>query len=241
MSATELMDHSFSVREPGNKPDPDAVREFLATTDPFRRLSSQDLAATADVARVESFSAGTHVYAEGESVCHLWILMAGRVEVLKYAADGRSRGIETIFPGELFGSIYDNVQDQRSHSDSAVASVDSLIVRVPFPTFIYLTHRSLGFVSGLCTLYSRRIGEIEARVSGSNDPVEKRLARTLVELSDRLGKRIRITRREIAELAGTTVETSIRTLKSFERKHWISSGRGEITLRSLSDLRSLGE
>jgi CRP-like cAMP-binding protein len=74
--------------------------------------------------------------------------------------------------------------------------------------------------------------------SFAHDPVPARLARALLAAA-REGE-ARVTRRALAEAAGTTVETAIRVLRRFERAGWI---RGEVRLVHVVDepaLRRLG-
>jgi CRP/FNR family transcriptional regulator len=137
----------------------------------------------------------------------------------------------------MYGSIYDRLHAGRTYPNTAVAYADSTSLQIPMATFIYLMNRSLPFVTGLCTLYSRRISEMQSLNSMAQEPVAKRVARALLDLSQRTGKTLTMTKREIGELVGTSVETSIRTLSAFEKKHWISSTRGEIRLLDTAKIK----
>ena len=77
---------------------------------------------------------------------------------------------------------------------------------------------------------------------------ESRIVSTLRALAPRFGtscaqedqRRIYLTRRELADLAGTTPETAIRITKNFERDGLLDlSGPGIIKILSLNNLREL--
>jgi len=67
--------------------------------------------------------------------------------------------------------------------------------------------------------------------------VEKRILHVLVNLVSEFGNTIPLTRREIAEMAGTTVETSIRTFSRLEEEGLVSTSRGRIMVKDGQKLR----
>jgi len=77
--------------------------------------------------------------------------------------------------------------------------------------------------------------------------VESRIASLLLKLSDRSGEKgdagvfigTKLTKQDIAEMVGTTVETSIRTLSRFKKLGIISEKEGKIFIQNSEKLRSL--
>ena len=63
----------------------------------------------------------------------------------------------------------------------------------------------------------------------------------LIQLQKEHGDTLPFTKREIAELAATTVETTIRTISAFAKKGWVSSARGKITLKAPAEIKKLLE
>ena len=72
-----------------------------------------------------------------------------------------------------------------------------------------------------------------------HDPVERRVAQALLALRKKFGDSIPPTRQEIAELAGTTVETAIRTISRFQQEGWVRSNRGKVHLLQPDSLSRL--
>ena len=62
---------------------------------------------------------------------------------------------------------------------------------------------------------------------------------TLLELAGKHGETLSFTKREISEIAATTVETTIRVMSGFQKKGWISSTRGKIRIEALDKLQAV--
>ena len=71
------------------------------------------------------------------------------------------------------------------------------------------------------------------------DSVERRLAQTLLTLSQKFGPTIPLTKHELAELANTTVETTIRILSQLKKRGVLKSSRGSTTIAKLDQLQAL--
>ena len=67
---------------------------------------------------------------------------------------------------------------------------------------------------------------------------DQRIARWL---ANRAGPTIHVTQQELAQELGTVREVVSRTLKSFENRGWISSGRGTITVLQVAALAKHAE
>lgn len=73
--------------------------------------------------------------------------------------------------------------------------------------------------------------------------VERRIVEALLELAPRIGEsthggtRIELTRRDIAEIVGTTVETCIRVFSRLKAQGLVESHRGWIVIRDMEALR----
>ena len=71
------------------------------------------------------------------------------------------------------------------------------------------------------------------------DSVDRRLAHVLLRLSDDFGKTLPFTHKEISEMGGTALETSIRVLSKMKRKGWLTVKRGQISLLKVGELRKI--
>ena len=75
----------------------------------------------------------------------------------------------------------------------------------------------------------------------AGERVEQRIAGILIMLSSKFGPELPFTRQEIADMAGTTIETTIRTMTRFKENGIIKSTRGRITVLDKNSLRTISE
>lgn len=64
-----------------------------------------------------------------------------------------------------------------------------------------------------------------------------RIAFKLLTMCEQFGSDVPLTRRELGELAGTSVETAIRQIKDFERRGWVRLKRGHVRIIDRAALR----
>jgi CRP-like cAMP-binding protein len=217
----------------------DKIKDFLAGMDPFRALPAAELGWLASIAQTCEHAKGETVFSEGDEATSVWILSEGRIQILKYTSDGKPRTIEVINPRDLYGTLCRIGGAGQSYPCTAVAAVDSISLRIPDSVFLDLFRRYQCMVTGVCTLCSSRLVMMQELTCTSQEPVEKRIVRTLFQLSNTHGNTLPYTKRQIGEMAATTVETTIRTLSQFQKKKWIASSRGTITLKNTHQLESL--
>ncbi len=216
-----------------------AVKTFLSSIDPFRGLPPAELDRLASIAQEIKHAKGETVFTEGEEAASVWVLYQGRLEIFKYTSDGKPRAIEIIQPKDLFGTLCRLGNNGRSYPCTAIASVDSVSFRIADSVFLDMFQRNPSMVSGVCALCSTRLNMMQELTCSTQEPVEKRLVRTLLQLSKTHGNVLPYTKRQIGELSATTVETTIRTLSRFQKSNWISSSRGQILLKNTAKLEAL--
>ena len=71
--------------------------------------------------------------------------------------------------------------------------------------------------------------------------VEQRVAKTLLKLSSKLGHSLPFTRQEVADMAGTTPETTIRVMSRLRAQGVIRSARGKTIILNEGKLKQFGE
>jgi len=97
----------------------------------------------------------------------------------------------------------------------------------------------------------RRLQQAHEKIrSLAVEKVERRVARLLLRMANTTGERlpggaVRITvplsRQDIADMAGTVVETAIRTMSKFQKQGWIETREGHIVLLRPHELVAIAE
>ncbi|HEX4824218.1 MAG TPA: Crp/Fnr family transcriptional regulator [Candidatus Polarisedimenticolaceae bacterium] len=195
------------------------VADVLAKNPLFRRLSDEDRHRLAGVSEVRSYERGARIFTEGDPAEILYTIDSGRVKVVKMQGGGKEVIFEILGAGDPVGAVA--VYEARPYPASAIALEDCTLIRVRRAAFFALLETSPSLVRGLLNGLSLRLMELTRRieeVSGSR--VETRLARVLLMLADRMGRPapggtfipLPLSRQELADLAGTTIETAIRIM-----------------------------
>lgn len=215
------------------------ANKFLSQISPFKVLPPDELNRLASRLQRKTYSKGETIYAEGDPAESVWVVTQGRIQIFKYSTQGRPLAIESIAPGELFGTLCRLGGDGRQYPCTAVAAVDSDVLRIADREFLDVYNRFPAVVMGVCSLCSQRLRAVQGLSCSSQEPVEKRLAMLLLKLQKKHGMILPFTKRELAEQVGTTVETTIRVMSRFQKKGWVSSARGQITLKAPARLEKL--
>jgi CRP/FNR family transcriptional regulator len=170
----------------------------------------------------------------------------GKVKITKLSNDGKEIILEIISPHEMFGGIA--VVKGFPYPANAVAMEDSEITRISRKNLLSLMDKLPNLMYCMAMNIGDRIkGSHETLKSIALEKVESRIASLLIKLSEKSGEKtsegiminMKLTKQDIAEMVGTTVETSIRTMSKFTKSGLIASKSGKILIRDLEKLRSL--
>src|SRR4051812_38575314 len=107
------------------------IQRFLATVEPFNRLTALELEGLSLMTREVHHSKGETIYSEGDEAQSVWVLKTGRLEIFKYSKEGKPTAIETIMPKGLYGMYCRIGSDKSAYPCTSVASVDSTSICIP--------------------------------------------------------------------------------------------------------------
>lgn len=213
----------------------------------FSDLSDKDLEEVRSCLVMERYARKKEIFSEGDAPDWFYIVFSGKVKVTKISSDGREIIMEIISPRDFFGGFA--VLKGFPFPANAVAMENSEILKLSrkdllrfidrFPTVMYSITSSLG---------ERTRGLHETLKNIALERVEPRIAALLVRLADKSGERVdevetvinmRITRQDIAEMVGTTVETAIRVMSRFRKSGLIADNKGRIAIKDMDGLKAL--
>ena len=213
------------------------MEQFLNGITLFKSLTPAQRRALAASAREVRYAKGQTIFREGDPAEVVCLVKTGRVHLMKFLDGGQASTTCVMTPGETFCCL--PALDRKPYPVDAVAAIDSVVVRIPTTAFHQLLQENPAFLQESLCLFCDRLRHMEARSCMSYDSVERRLAQTLVTLSQRFGSTIPLTKHELAEMAHTTVETTIRILSALKKRRIITSARGSTTIRDLAHLERL--
>jgi len=197
----------------------EGVDEALRRSPLFRRVTAEDRQQLAVVASTRQFDKGATLFAEGDSSEMLYTVITGRVKVFKMTPRGTDVILELFGPGDSVGAVA--VYESRPYPASAVALEPTTCLLLPRQAFFNLLETRPSLVRGLLVGLTHRLVELTNRLTElSGGRIEARMARFFLKLADDMGQKrqdgtfiaLTLSRQELADMIGTTIETSIRIM-----------------------------
>jgi CRP/FNR family transcriptional regulator len=206
-------------------------------------LGPEDRAALTPLCALAAYDKGATIFTEGEPAERIHFLFLGRVKIVKAARD-RDLIIEILGPGEPVGAVA--VFERRAFPATAVALEPCGIVSIPEREFFALIERRPEITRRLLAGLTLRLMNVNRRLTDMTGSVEYRIARLFTTLSERMGRKeekgtfvaIPLSRQDIADLVGTTIETAIRVMSRWQKEGVVETEKSGFRI---PDLRALQE
>jgi CRP-like cAMP-binding protein len=224
------------------------LTSFLRSSPVFAALPAREVAALGAVAVEERCRAREYVFMEGDPARWLCIVRQGRVKILRHSRAGKDVVLELLGPGEIFGGVA--VIERRPYPATAQSAEPSAVLKIPADAVIALADRHPSVIKEMALLIGRRLRTAHDSVKSlAVDPVEARLASTLLRLAEREGALgtdgvllpFHLTRQSLADMSGTTVETAIRVLSRWLKEELLVAEGSRLVLRDVEALRALAQ
>jgi CRP/FNR family transcriptional regulator len=191
------------------------------------------------------FKAGQRVHTIGQSFDMLYIVYSGFLKTVMIDESGNEQILGFPMKSDLFG--IDGIHNKQ-YSSETVALSNCDIILVPFKTFTALGRMHGELEAAIYGAMSRELVREQAMVTmlGSLS-AEARVGRFLVFLSERFAQmgysgtqfNLRMTRQEIGNYLGLTLETVSRTLSAFNAIGLISVDQRAVVINDVHALRTL--
>jgi len=215
----------------------DYLERFLARVEPFKRLTLSERQRLASVSREKTYAKGETIFQAGQPADAVCIVKEGRVHLMRFLEGGQASTTCVMTAGETFCCL--PALDRKPYPVDAIAATDAVVVRVPTSSFHDLLQKNPSFLQDSLCLFCDRLRGVEDKSCMVYDSVERRVAQALLTLSKKFGPTIPLTKHELAELANTTVETTIRILSRFRKQGIVKSSRGSTTIAASDQLARL--
>ncbi|MBT3363446.1 MAG: Crp/Fnr family transcriptional regulator [Chloroflexi bacterium] len=206
----------------------------------YSGLDDADLILMASVAVDRSVKQGEYVFWEGDASDWFFVVVTGRVKVVKHSTSGKELIVAFFDAGEVFGEVA--VFENKPYPASAQAVEDVVLLGFSRDDFIRFLSERPQIALKVINILGERLRVAQGRISDlAGERVEQRLARILLMLSSKLGNTLPFTREEIADMAGMTTETVIRQMSNLKDRKIVTSTRGETIIIDELKLKLLAE
>lgn len=223
-----------------------SLEEQIRKVPLYQRLTGQDRVELASVCHLERYERGAEVFAEGDPANQFFTVVEGRIKVFKGTSDGRIVILEIFGPGDPVGGVA--VYEELPYPATAVALEPTTCLCIPRADFFGLLETRPSLVRGLLVALTHRLVMLTSRLAErTGGRVETRFARLFLKLQDDIGQPqstgvfipLALSRQELADLLGTTVETSIRIMSRWGKSGIVSTEREGFLITDIEALEKL--
>ena len=156
----------------------------------------------------------TEIFGENEPADYLYKVVSGSVRTYKILSDGRRQVGGFYLPGDLFGLEFAD-----EHTLSAEAISDAKVLVVKRSALTALAGHDALVAQQLFNLTGRELCRVQDRILLLVKSAQERVASFLLEMAERVSGNsidLPMSRQDIADYLGLTIETVSRTLTSLE-------------------------
>ncbi len=187
-------------------------------------LKPEDRAALSPLCELSAYEKGATIFQEGDPAERIHFLFVGKVKIVKAGPD-RDLILEILGPGEPVGAVA--VFEGRPFPATAIALEPSGVISIPERAFFQLIEKRPEITRRLLAGLTMRLMSVNRRMADMTGSVEYRAARLFATLADRMGQKqsngavfvpLPLSRQEIADLVGTTIETAIRVMSRWQKE-----------------------
>lgn len=234
LSDPSLENHHCSV---------DLRLEKLGMVPFFQDLSEEELREVNKKFTANHYHRGETIYRQGDSSTMLRVVVAGNVKLVSHTLEGESVLLEMLQPGDFFGNPAAGNKDV--YNETAETQTDACILSIRLGDFRDIMNRFASVAMSVLNITTDRLRESRQRIRHlSTLSVRKRLAHILVTLVNKFGEENRhgqliqlpLSRRDLADMAGTSTETTSRIMSQFQDDNLIASGRQWVAVKDKPEL-----
>lgn len=204
----------------------------------FRALSPERLERVRPQVREKTFDRQRVLYFDGAEADRLWVVRQGEVRLYKSSRSGRITTLDILGPGEVFGAV--SAIDRDVYPSSAETVTEGSAWWLARDAFLHLLGEEPRLAGEILQIVSRRLQDAHDRLrSLAHDPAPTRVALALLRVAP--GGKAHVTRRALAEAAGTSVETAIRVVRRLDVAGIVRGDVGTVEILDEAALRKLAE
>lgn len=215
----------------------------------FQSLSPSDLNAIARVAKLKSVERGAYICHEGQKSSHFHLVQHGKVKIVKHTIFGKDVILDICTAGEIF--LIEPIFDDNIYAASAIAVEDSTILMVDRRKLVLYMDQNPGMMRYALKEMAGSIRNLKTQIKElSVGKVDYRIANMMLKLGNKIGYEdneghvqvdISLSRQDIADLTGTTIETAIRTMSRFSKQDVLRTTRNSILILDRNRLEDIAQ
>lgn len=197
------------------------------------------------VQRGRPLQKGDHLYRQADDFKSVFAVRSGAIKAYRTTDDGREQVTGFYFPGEILGM--DGIS-KNSHASSAKALETAAVCEIPFSALTELSSAVPNLQTHFFQLMSREITEDQQLITLlSKNTAEERIAALMLSVSARNARRklsatqfrLPMSRIDIGNYLGLTVETVSRVFSRLQKLEVLEVSNKEIEIMNIAALQDI--
>jgi len=222
--------------------------QTLAAMELFRGLPLFALESAAACARVRRLPKDRCIFNQGDDGVRAHAIIEGSVRIAQSGSDGAQAVIRFIGPAEMFGTVA-LFTDNRYPAD-AITLAETLEASWSEDELLELMTHYPPIAINVIRIIGKRLQEVQDRVRElATQRAERRVAHAVLRLSRQSGHstvdgtaiEFPLRRKDLADIAGTTLHTASRILTGWEKAGLLTSHNQHLTIRNTSEILRIAE
>lgn len=214
----------------------------------FKDLAEEELAELEKTMRVLEYDKDEIIFQEGERAFGFYIICSGKVKLAKRSMSGKTQILKLLGPGEILGEK--TMFDREAYTAFAKTLEKTKLHFLERENFLRFLNKHPVVALKIIEKLSRELKGFQSKLmETSYESSMERLARLLLLMSREYGTEeeeglyigVELSRAELAELAGISTETAIRTLSRFKERSLIELKGHKIYIIDKEGLSKLAE
>jgi CRP/FNR family transcriptional regulator len=205
--------------------------------DIFKALDPDSQSSLMRVSVEKQYKKGQMVFDEGAQANTLYYIKAGWVKMGSHDDQGATSIHQVHNQGQFF--CLPTVLMRAQTRCQAVAGSDVTMLLIPATELLAVVDRLPPIARTLLHKMAPAVREAHKACDYCYTPVASRVASALLRLHEQFkGGELPVTRQELAQMAGTTPESTIRVMSVLQKKGVVAGDRGHLRILDLQALKS---
>jgi CRP/FNR family transcriptional regulator, polysaccharide utilization system transcription regulator len=210
----------------------------------FELLSESEIENIRQKSNIVHYQKGTNIFLQQTRTAHIMYIKSGLVKIYKEGRMGKTIILNLETAGHFLGLM--SVFGKEIHEFSASAVEQTEILFIDNNAFKQLIEQNGKFTASLLHILSMNgLYLFDRLLAQTHKQLPGKIADVLLYFSEEIYKSTSFsfpfTRRELAELAGTTKESFIRTLTEYKNDKIIELNGSEVDIKSMKIVKTLSE
>ncbi|MGQ9477579.1 MAG: Crp/Fnr family transcriptional regulator [Candidatus Bipolaricaulia bacterium] len=203
----------------------------------FSELNPRELEELAGLIKRIKYRAEEIIFQEGAPAFGFYLIFSGRVKLVKRTLGGKKQILKIVGPGGIIGKT--TLFDKGVHIAYAKTLEDSEVGFIERGDFFDFLIRHTPVIFRLFEHLATELKALQCKLAErSYNGSKERLARLILAVGE---SGVELSRTELAEIAGVSSKTAIRTLGELEERGFIAVDERKITILDKKSLESLAE